>query len=112
MSLDDLKQKIREDIPISNVIGHYLSIKKSGSSLVAVCPFHSDTKPSMHINDSKKIYKCFACEAAGDVFSFVMKHRHLDFIEAMKEICQKEGINFESYQEERKTNGYDDETGN
>ena len=104
MSLDDLKQRIREEIPISNVIGHYLSVKKSGSSLVAVCPFHSDTKPSMHINDSKKIYKCFACEAAGDVFSFVMKHRHLDFIEAMKEICQKEGINFDSYQEERKSN--------
>lgn len=104
MSLEELKFRIREEIPISNVIGHYLAIKKSGSSLVAVCPFHNDTKPSMHINDSKKIYKCFACQEAGDVFTFVMKHRHLDFIEAMKEICQKEGINFDTYQEERKSN--------
>ena len=104
MSLDDLKQKIKEEIPISAVIGPYLSIKRSGSAMVSLCPFHGDTKPSMNINDSKKIFKCFACGAAGDAITFVMKHRSLDYIEALKEICQKQGINFESYQEERKVN--------
>ena len=104
MSLDELKVKIKEEIPISSVIGNYLSIKKSGSSLISLCPFHSDSKPSMHINDSKKMYKCFACDAAGDAIGFVMKYRNLDFIEALKEICQKQGINFDSYQEEKKTN--------
>ena len=104
MSLDDLKQKIKEEIPISSVIGNYLSIKRSGSAMVSLCPFHGDTKPSMNINDSKKIFKCFACGAAGDAITFVMKHRNLDYVEALKEICQKQGINFESYQEERKVN--------
>ena len=104
MSLDELKIKIKEEIPISSVIGNYLSIKKSGSSLLSLCPFHSDSKPSMHINDSKKMYKCFACDAAGDAIGFVMKYRNLDFVEALKEICQKQGINFDSYQEEKKSN--------
>lgn len=104
MSLDELKVKIKEEIPISSVIGNYLSIKKSGSSLLSLCPFHSDSKPSMHINDSKKMFKCFACDAAGDSIGFVMKYRNLDFVEALKEICLKQGLNFESYQEEKKSN--------
>lgn len=104
MSLDDLKQKIKDDIPISSVIGNYLAIKRSGTSMVSLCPFHNDSKPSMHINDSRKIYKCFACGAAGDAITFVMKHRNLDYIEALKEICNKQGLHFESYQDEKKSN--------
>ncbi len=104
MSLDELKIKIKEEVPISSVIGSYLSIKKSGAAYLSLCPFHSDSKPSMHINDNKKMFKCFSCEAAGDSIAFVMKYRNIDFIEALKEICQKQGINFESYQEEKKSN--------
>ena len=104
MSLENLKNRIKEEIPISSIIGNYLSIKRSGSAMVSVCPFHNDTKPSMNINDSKKIFKCFACGAAGDSIAFVMKFSNLDFVDALKEICSKQGINFESYQEERKTN--------
>ena len=104
MSIEDLKQKIKEEIPISNVIGSYLAFKRSGSSIVSICPFHQDTKPSMHINDSRKIYKCFACGAAGDAITFVMKYRNLDYIEALKENCNKQGLHFESYQDEKKTN--------
>lgn len=104
MSLDDLKQKIKEEIPISQIVSNYVSTKRSGTSLVALCPFHSDTKPSMHINDSKKIYKCFACGAAGDAITFVMKSQNLDYVSALKDICQKTGLHFESYQEEKKQN--------
>jgi DNA primase len=103
MSLEDLKNKIKEEIPISSIIGSYLAVKKQGSTMISLCPFHSDTKPSMHINDSKKMFKCFACDAAGDAISFVMKHRHLEFIDALKEICQKQGLHFESYQDEKKS---------
>lgn len=104
MSLDDLKIKIKEEIPISSIIGSYISMKKSGATYLSLCPFHSDSKPSMHINDNKKMFKCFACDAAGDSIGFVMKYRSLDFIDALKEICQKQGINFDSYQEEKKSN--------
>jgi DNA primase len=104
MSLDELKVKIKEEIPISSVIGNYLSLKKSGTAYLSLCPFHSDSKPSMHINDNKKMFKCFACDAAGDSIGFVMKYKNLDFVEALKEICLRQGINFDSYQEEKKSN--------
>ncbi len=104
MSLENLKTRIKDDIPISHIIGQYLSLKKSGTNLVAVCPFHNDKKPSLQINDHLKMYKCFACTAVGDSIKFVQEYRKLDFIEALKEICNKNGIAFESYQENRKTN--------
>jgi len=104
MSLDELKLKIKEEIPISSVIGHYVSLKRSGTALLGVCPFHNDSKPSMNVNDSRKMFKCFACGAGGDAITFVQKISNVDFVEALKEICQKTGINFESYQEQKKSN--------
>lgn len=104
MSLDDLKNRIKDDLPISTVIGQYIPLQRSGAGLVALCPFHQDTKPSMNVNDSKKMFKCFACDTGGDVITFVEKYRGLSFVDALKEICQKNGINFESYQEEKRSN--------
>ena len=104
MSLEDLKHKIKEEIPISSIIGSYLAVKKQGGAMISLCPFHGDSHPSLHINDNKKMFKCFACDAAGDAISFVMKYRHLEFIDALKEICQKQGLYFESYQDEKKSN--------
>ncbi len=104
MSLDELKNRIKDDLPISSVIGQYLDLHRQGQGLVALCPFHQDTKPSMNVNDNKKMYKCFACGAGGDAITFVQKYRNLDFIESLKEICEKNGINFESYKEEKKSN--------
>lgn len=101
MSLDLLKAKIKNDLPVSSVIGHYLAIKKSGTSLLALCPFHDDSKPSMQINDSKKMFKCFVCNTGGDSIAFVMKYRHLNFIEALEEISHNNDINFESYMPEK-----------
>lgn len=104
MSLDDLKNRIKDDLPISAVIGQYIPLQRSGAGLVALCPFHQDTKPSMNVNDAKKMFKCFACDTGGDVITFVEKYRGLSYKEALEEICQKNGINFESYLEEKRIN--------
>lgn len=104
MSLNELKQKIKDELPISVIISQYLALKKSGSTIVSICPFHSDSHPSMHVNDHLKIYKCFACGAAGDSVTFVMKYRHLNYQEALKEICDKNGINYAQFNEKEKRN--------
>lgn len=104
MSLEDLKNRIKSDLPISTIIGQYLALHRQGSSLVALCPFHDDTKPSMNVNDNKGMFKCFACNTGGDAITFVQKHRNLNFQEALQEICQKNGINFDTYKEEKKQN--------
>ncbi|MBC7428286.1 MAG: DNA primase, partial [Bacteriovorax sp.] len=104
MSLEDLKNRIKEEIPISSIIGNYIHVNRMGSRTVSVCPFHNDTKPSMNISDDKKIFKCFACDAAGDGIGFVMRYKNIDFVDALKEICERQGIDFDSYQEKKKTN--------
>jgi len=104
MSLDDLKFKIKEEILLSQIIGNYIPVIRKGNSTVSLCPFHSDTNPSMQISDSKKLFKCYACGAAGDAISFVMKYKNLDFIDSLKEICSQQGLSFESFQEEKKQN--------
>lgn len=101
MSLDDIKQQIKL-VPISQVVQNYISIKKSGANYLALCPFHSDSKPSLTINDQKGLFKCFACNEGGGHIDFVMKYRNLAFIEAVKEICGIFNISTDSL--ERKEN--------
>jgi DNA primase len=97
MSLQDVIAQIKEQ-PISNVIGNYIQIIRKGRNVEAICPFHSDTKPSLKINDDKGIFKCFACSAGGDHISFVEKFKHIEFIDAVKEVCEVLHINTDSLQ--------------
>lgn len=83
---------IIRDTPISSIVGFYHSISRKGLNYEGICPFHSDTKPSLKINDDKQIYKCFACGAGGDAIRFVMDHQSLEFIDAVKEIAGKLSI--------------------
>ncbi len=101
MSLDDLKIRIKET-PISEVISRYISVQKKSSNFISLCPFHNDSKPSMHINNSMGIYKCFACEASGDSITFVREYKHLEYIEALKELSQQLGLNFDDYNDAAK----------
>lgn len=82
-SIEDLKQKA----DIVSIIEHYIEVKKSGSNYVCVCPFHDDKNPSMHINDKKGFYHCFACKAGGDVFHFVQEYERVGFYEAVEKVA-------------------------
>lgn len=97
----DLKDRIKES-PISLVISNYMPLKRSGSSLVGLCPFHPDSKPSMTVTDSKGMFKCFACGAGGDHIKFVMDYKKLEFVEALKECAQILGLHFEEVQKQIK----------
>jgi DNA primase len=101
LAYGDLKDRIKES-PISLVISNYMPLKRSGSSLVGLCPFHPDSKPSMTVTDSKGMFKCFACGAGGDHISFVMDFKKIDFIEALKECAQILGLHFEEVQKQIK----------
>lgn len=99
-SIEEVKNQIK-DTPISSVINFYYPITKRGANYEAVCPFHSDTKPSLKINDSKGVYKCFACGAAGDSIKFVQDYKSLDFIEAIKDIAGNLGMQVDEYQKKQ-----------
>lgn len=102
MSLQNLREKIVTEIPISELITRYgINLTRKPSGYVGVCPFHGDTNPSMSVSDDKRIYKCFACGAGSTHFDFVMNLNNLNFTEALKDICEKFQIDFESFTDKK-----------
>ncbi|OUR98766.1 DNA primase [Halobacteriovorax marinus] len=101
MSLKDLKEKIVTEIPITAIVGGYIPITRKGTTTLAVCPFHDDHKPSMYVTDDKKMYKCFACGAGGNAIDFVVNFKNLDFVDALKEICNSQGLSFDDYYQKK-----------
>lgn len=93
--MDDLKDvieeiKVRNDI--SEVISDYIQLRPSGSNYKGLCPFHNEKTPSFHVSTSKQIYKCFGCGEGGDVISFIMKVENLEFMDAVKFLANRCGI--------------------
>lgn len=84
--------EIQSRIEIEEVISDFVSLKRKGQNLWACCPFHHEKSPSFSISPSKGIYKCFGCGKAGDAVQFVMDIEGLNFIEAMKYLAGKYGI--------------------
>jgi DNA primase len=103
MSLEQLKQEIKQQ-PISRIIGHYLPLTKRGNQTLAICPFHDDSKPSLNVNDQRGMFMCFACNTGGDHITFVEKYKNVEFIEALKEISNVIGLDFESFHGKKKFN--------
>ncbi len=101
MAFEELKDRIKES-PVSTVIGHYITLNKRGATLEAICPFHSDTKPSLKVNDTKGMYKCFACGAGGDAITFVKEYKKVEFVDALREIAGILGFPFEELKEKKK----------
>lgn len=91
LNIEELKKKV----DIVRVIGNYLELIKKGSSYVAVCPFHNDTRPSLSISTSKQIFNCFVCHTGGDSFAFVQKYEKISYLEAVKKACDICGVECE-----------------
>lgn len=101
MAFEELKDRIKES-PVSMVLSHYMSLNKRGANLEGICPFHPDTKPSLKVNDSKGMYKCFVCGAGGDAITFVKEFKRVEFVDALREIAGLLGLPFEEQKEKKK----------
>ncbi|MGH7807505.1 MAG: DNA primase, partial [Thermodesulfobacteriota bacterium] len=87
--------EIKRRLSILNLVETYLSLKRSGKSYVGLCPFHDDRNPSLHVNEEKGVFHCFACGAGGDIFGFMMRYNNLTFPEAVKELARRADIKLE-----------------
>ncbi len=83
------RERVREAADIVRVIGEHLALKPKGREYVGLCPFHDDHSPSMGVVPHKQIYKCHACGAGGDVFTFVQRYLKMDFREALEYLAEK-----------------------
>lgn len=91
---DNEIENIRSSANIVDVISSYIPLTQKGKNYFGVCPFHEDHSPSMSVSESKQIYKCFSCGAAGNVFTFVSDYENVSFIEAVKIVAEKCGLTF------------------
>lgn len=84
--------KILEAARIEEVVGDFVHLKKRGTSLIGLCPFHNEATPSFHVSVSKGIYKCFGCGKGGDSTRFIMDHEKYSYPEALRYIANKYNI--------------------
>ncbi|MCM1228103.1 MAG: DNA primase [Clostridium sp.] len=77
---------------IDSVVGGYVNLKRSGHDFVALCPFHSEKTPSFHVYTDTQSFYCFGCGAGGDVITFIKQIENLDYIEAVRLLAQRGGI--------------------
>ena len=101
---DELVEEIRSRNDIVNIIGSYIRLQKKGSNHMGLCPFHNEKTPSFSVSASKQMYHCFGCGVGGNVFTFIMEYENYNFIEALKFLAEKAGIQIpeQEYSEEAK----------
>lgn len=84
-------QKVR-DVDIVTLLKPYIDLKRSGTSFMGKCPFHSERTGSFHVTPGKNVFHCFSCGRGGDGISFVMEKENLTFLEAVEKIARDNNI--------------------
>ncbi|TAH03285.1 MAG: DNA primase [Sphingobacteriales bacterium] len=87
--------RIVETALVEEVVGDFVQLKKRGTSMIGLCPFHNEKSPSFNVSPAKGIYKCFGCGKGGDSISFVMEHEKYSYPEALKYLAKKYNIEIE-----------------
>lgn len=101
---DEIIEEVRARNDIVDVISGYVKLQKKGSSYFGLCPFHNEKSPSFSVSRDKQMYYCFGCGAGGNVFTFIMEYENYSFVEALKFLAQRAGVELpeEDYSKEAK----------
>lgn len=83
---------IKERLTIEEVVSSYITLEKSGSTLKAKCPFHTEKTPSFFVSPDRGTYYCFGCARGGDIFTFVEEFEGLDFKGTLKLLAERAGV--------------------
>ena len=89
---DELIEEIRTRNDIVDVISGYVRLQKKGSSYFGLCPFHNEKSPSFPVSRQKQMYYCFGCGAGGNVYTFLMEYENFSFVEAVKFLAHRAGV--------------------
>lgn len=89
---EELVEEVRMKNDIVDVISGYVRLQKKGSSYFGLCPFHNEKSPSFSVSRGKQMYYCFGCGAGGNVFTFLMEYENFSFVEALKVLADRAGV--------------------
>lgn len=98
---DDMVDEVRTRADIVDVIGEFVTLKKSGREYKANCPFHEERTPSFYVVPDKGFFKCFGCGKSGDVFTFLMERQGMEFVEAVKHVAARSGVEIREVHKDR-----------
>lgn len=98
---DEVIERVRESADAVGIIGEHVKLRRVGSSFRGPCPFHQGKKPNFAVNPRTGFYHCFKCNESGDVFTFVRKRLGLDFVEAVRLVGARSGIDVRDVQTRR-----------
>lgn len=87
--------KIKEAAQIVDVVSDFVTLKKSGANYKGLCPFHDDRTPSFYVSPAKNYCQCFACGKGGNPIGFIMEHEQLSYLDALRYLAKKYGIQVE-----------------
>jgi DNA primase len=90
--VDEDIERVRTALALSDVVQQYVALRRVGRNWVGLCPFHAERSGSFNVRDETGRYKCFGCQAAGDVFTFVQEIEHVDFVASVERLAAKAGI--------------------
>ena len=84
--------RVRRETKLVELVGETVKLQRRGRSFTGLCPFHKEKTPSFHVNAERGFYHCFGCHASGDAFKFVQETEGLDFVEAVRSLAERAGI--------------------
>ncbi|MDA0370626.1 MAG: DNA primase [Actinomycetota bacterium] len=89
---DEDIERVRSSVSIVDVVQQYVTLRRTGRNWVGLCPFHAEKSGSFNVREETGRYKCFGCQAGGDVFTFVQEIDHVDFVSAVEKLAGRAGI--------------------
>ncbi len=96
----EIIEEVKSRLDIVDVISEYINLERVGRYYRALCPFHTETRPSFYVSPDLQRYKCFGCGASGDVIKFVQEMENISFYEALEKLAKKVGIDVSKYRSE------------
>lgn len=88
----EVLQEIQARTSLVEVVGRYVSLQKRGRSYVGLCPFHGEKSPSFHVDEARRMFYCFGCQAGGDVFKFLTLIENEGFMDVVKDLANRSGV--------------------
>lgn len=99
--VNNISEVILEHVDLEQLISEYVPLKRAGSNIKGLCPFHNEKTPSFVVSSEKQVYHCFGCGASGNAIGFTMAIENLDFLDAVEHLADRVHLDLEPYLEKQ-----------